>query len=258
MSTAAYRVTLEQFTGPVDLLLYLVRRSELDPSSLTLSRITEQFRETIAALQLIGEELNLELAGEFVVAVATLIEIKGRLSLPQEPVPELAEEATDDAGDAELVARLLQFKRFRDAAVRLGERAARQAERYCRLASDRPPSGSDPTQDRITGIEVWDLLSAFSRIAATQLDRGIETIRDDETPVHVYVEQVGGRIRRDGPTRFSALFAGERTRSRVVGVFLAILELVRHHRFVAEQPQRGGEIVIAPPHDADESAAETD
>ena len=248
MSTAAYRIEMDLFSGPVDLLLYLVRRSELNAGALTLSRLTVQFRETIDALELIGEELNIELAGDFVVTMATLIEIKGRQTLPQETETERPEAAPIESEPSDdLVARLLQFKRFRDAAVVLGRRADDQSRRYARMASDRPVSANDPTQDRIRGIEIWDLLSAFSRIAATQLDRGVETIRDEEVPVHVYVEQVSEYVLKAGRATFSELFAGERKRSRIVGVFLAILELVRHHRFVATQDAQGGEITITPP-----------
>ena len=250
MSAAAYRVDLDLFTGPIDLLLYLVRRSEIEASSLTLTRVVEQFREMVEALELIGQQLDLDLAGDFVVAVATLLEIKGRQTLPQE-VDEAAEpvEAVEQEPNADLVARLLQFKRFRDAATGLAEQAARQSERYTRMTVERPPSGSDPASDRIRGIEIWDLLSAFSRIAATQLDRGVETIRDEEVPVHVYVEQVAERIRQQGEVRFHALFDGERSRSRVVGLFLAILELVRHHGYAAEQ-LGDGDITICPPAEA--------
>ena len=257
MSTAAYRVDLDCFSGPIDLLLYLVRRSELEAQSLTLSSITQQFRETIDALDLIGEQLSLDLAGEFVVTIATLLEIKGQRSLPQEAEEEVTPDAVvDDAEpNPDLIARLVQFKQFRDVAGELRERATRQSERYARVADDRPPSGSDPTQDRVRGIEVWDLLSAFSRIAATQLDRGAAAIRDEEVPVHVYVDQVAEQVRAAGSTTFTELFRGENSRSRVVGIFLAILELVRHHRFKAEQPVDGGEITISPP---DETAANFD
>ena len=255
MPSHGYRIETDLFAGPIDLLLFLVRRSEVDPCGLSLAAVVSQFRDAIAGLELIGEVVDLDLAGEFVVVMATLIEVKSLRALPHEPVPDV-EDTVDDAAatDGDLVARLLQYRQFKDAAVVLGERASRRSERYARQADDRPPSASDPTRDRICGIELWDLLSAFSRIAATQLDRGVETIRDEETPVHVYVEQVAAKVRAGGVTRFESLFVGERTRSRVVGVFLAVLELVRHHRFrVSQAADRS--ITIEPPAESDEGAA---
>ena len=247
MAAARYRVESDLFAGPIDLLLFLVRRSEVDPKRLSLAAIVSQFREMVAALELIGETVDIDFAGDFVVAMATLVEVKSAQALPHEtePQPELPEESTIRTDD-DLVARLIQYRQFKDAAAVLGERAAARRQRYERQADDRPPGKSDPTRDRIRGIELWDLLAAFARIAATQLDRGVETIRDDQTPVHVYVDRVGERVRAAGPTRFVDLFDGDRSRSRVVGTFLAVLELVRHHRFRATQDAAGA-ITIEPP-----------
>ena len=245
-TTASYRVELDLFAGPIDLLLYLVRRSELATHSLSLSTLARQFRETIAGLELLDEELDLELAGRFVVALSTLLEMKGRAALPQEVSSEPEPEAVEESVDREdLVARLLLFKRVKDAAGVLATRAETQSQRYSRLVNERPASTSDPASDRIRGVEVWDLLSAFSRIAATQLERGVEAIRHEAVPVHIYVEEIATGIRENGPTSFRRLFAGRHDRQSVVGIFLAILELVRHHGFAAQQDQRGGDITIA-------------
>jgi segregation and condensation protein A len=244
MESPAYRVELDVFSGPLDLLLYLVRRSEVDVVDLPIARITVQFQEMLNVLEFI----DLDLAGDFVVMASTLVEIKSRLVLPraeEEPIDETPLDGDDPR--SELIQRLLQYKKFKDAAAALDERAAEWQERYPRLSDDRPTSGKDPAADRIKEVELWDLVSALGRVIRHKQVEEETSIKYDETPVAVYVEQIGERVRREGEVRFSALFEGENLRSRIVGLFLAILELLRHHHFRAEQPEDYGDILIRPP-----------
>jgi segregation and condensation protein A len=239
----AYRVQLDLFAGPLDLLLYLVRRNEVDILDLPIAEITAQFVDYLEVLELI----DLEVVGDFVATASQLVEIKSRLALPR---PEEDEETGPEIGGdprSELIQQLLEYKKYKDAARALEERAAEWQERYPRLSDDRPRTGKDPSADHIREVELWDLVSALSRVLRRKTVEQHARIRYDDTPISVYVERIGSRVRREGRVAFSALFDETRDRGRIVGMFLALLELLRHHDFRAEQPHDFGEIWITPP-----------
>lgn len=239
-----YRVELDIFTGPLDLLMYLVRRNELDIRDLKIAKITEQFQEFLELLEL----LDLDLIGDFLVMAATLVEIKSRESLPRQAEPEAEEPIADDFDPkGELVQQLIEYRKFKDAALALEERAAEWQERYPRLTSERPGTGKDPAADLIREVELWDLVSALGRVLKQKEVEQRATVRYDDTPIQVYVDRIGNRVRDEGRVAFTSLFGDETERSRIVGMFLAVLELLRHHGFRAEQTVDYGEIVILPP-----------
>jgi segregation and condensation protein A len=248
MSVPVYRVELDLFTGPLDLLLYLVRRSEVDIIDLPIARITRQFQEFLEVLQ----QLDLDLIGDFVVMASTLVEIKSRSVLPT-PAEEEEPLAEATAGDprSDLIQQLLEYKQFKEAAGALEEQAQQWQERYPRLADERPQTGKDPAADRIKEVELWDLVSALGRFLKRKEVEQDTTIRYDETPIQTYVEQIGARVRSAGALPFTALFDQETIRSKIVGMFLAILELIRHHAFRVQQPDDFGEIVILAPEAAE-------
>lgn len=240
-----YRVHLDVFRGPLDLLLYLVRKQELDIGDLPLATITSQFNEFLIALEI----LDLDLTAEFLITATTLAEYKSQHVLPKAADEETVtdDDAADDHVDTNLVARLVEYKRYKDAARHLEQMAATAAERFERIPEELPRTSRDPQQDRIRDIELWDLLSAFARIVKSQLTTDETKLQDKEIPVHIYVDQVGDEIRERGEVRFFDLFAEKNTRSPIVGIFLAILELVRHHGFRAEQTELFGDIILRPP-----------
>ncbi len=244
----SYRVELDLFTGPLDLLLYLVRRHELDIRNLPVAEVTRQFRDYLSVLEL----LDLDLVGDFVVMASTLAEIKSRMVLPQveeDPAPAEEPRGQDDPRH-ELIHRLLEYKRFKDAATALEERAADWQRRYPRLSDERPGRGRDPAADRIKEVELWDLVSALGRVLQHKDVEERASIRYDETPIQVYADQIAERVRREGEVGFTSLFDEEIRRSTIVGMFLAVLELLRHHGFRAEQDQDFGPILIRPPLEA--------
>lgn len=242
MSTQEYHISLAIFGGPMDLLLYLVRRNEVDILELPLARITHQFLEFLEVLQF----LDVDLASEFVATASTLAEIKSRTALPRQEEPEV-EQPLDEEPRNDLIQKLLEYKKLRDAAKALEEQAALWQERYPRLSDERPSQERDLASDRIKEVELWDLVSALARVLRRgTVDREVN-IRDDETPLSVYIESIGERVRREGRLAFSACFDQTSRRSVIVGMFLAILELLRHHNFRAEQPVDYEEIWILPP-----------
>ncbi|HUQ71929.1 MAG TPA: segregation/condensation protein A [Planctomycetaceae bacterium] len=241
--SAGYRVDLDGFAGPLDLLLYLVRRSELDVTRIPIAKITAQFLTFLEILQF----LDFDLIGDFVVVASTLVEIKSRQVLPQ-PEEDTAEpSALDDDPKGELITRLLAYKRYKEAASALDVRATEWQQRYPRLSDDRPTVGRDHTADPIREVELWDLVSALSRVLHKRVAEQTSAVRNDDTPIHVYVGQIADAVRHAGPVPFSQFFAGTNRRSRIIGIFLAILELLRHHAFRAEQPEAYGEIYVLPP-----------
>ncbi|QDT97961.1 segregation and condensation protein A [Gimesia aquarii] len=241
MTTAQYRVDLNIYSGPLDLLLYLIRRNELDILDFPIASITASFNEFLDVLELI----DLDLVGDFIVMASTLTEIKSRMILPRAEEEEIAEVIDDPRSD--LIQQLLEYKKFKDAATALEEHAAEWQEHYPRLSDERPKTGKDPSEDLIKEVELWDLVSALARVVKRKEVEEESSITYDDTPISTYVERIGEKVREQGRLAFSDFFEGEKLRSRIIGIFLAILELLRHHQFRAEQPIEYGEIWIMPP-----------
>ncbi|QDT89413.1 segregation and condensation protein A [Gimesia algae] len=251
MTTAQYKVDLSVYSGPLDLLLYLIRRNELDILDLPVASITASFNEFLNVLELI----DLDLVGDFILMASTLAEIKSRMVLPRAEEEEIAEVIDDPRSD--LIQQLLEYKKFKDAANALEEQAAEWQEHYPRLSDERPKSGKDPSEDLIKEVELWDLVSALARVVKRKEVEEHSSITYDDTPISTYVERIGARVRVEQSVTFSSFFEGEKLRSRIIGIFLAILELLRHHHFRAEQPVEHGEIWVMPPLDDTSEATET-
>lgn len=238
-----YRVQLDEFSGPLDLLLYLVRRNEIDLVDLPIAEITNQFLIFLQTLELI----DLDSVGDFVVMASTLIEIKSRLVLPRVEDPEAEQAlAAEEDPRTELIDQLLQYKQYKDAALALERQGELWQQRYTRQADERPQRGKDRSDDSFKEVELWDLVSALSRVLQKSVTEQTSSITYDDTPIAVYVEQIANLVRAAGRVSFSSLFEGANLRSRIIGIFLAILELLRHHGFRAEQPVDYGEIYVLP------------
>jgi segregation and condensation protein A len=231
-----FRVNLEAFRGPLDLLLYLVRKHEVDVTDIPIALITRQFLDHLEVLK----ELNVNDVGEFIEMASTLLEIKSRMVLPR------GGEEADEIEDPreELVERLLEYKKYRDAASILEEQSRRWQERIPRLADDLPPRRIDPAGQPIQEVELWDLVSAFGRIVRDNRVIQPSNIVYDDTPIHVYIRGIHQRLLRERRVAFSQLFAPGMHKSAMIGVFLAILELVRHHSVHTEQQDLHSEIWI--------------
>jgi segregation and condensation protein A len=242
-----FRVQLDLFRGPLDLLLYLVRKHELDITEIPLAQITEQYLQFLEVLK----ELRVDDVGEFLEMASTLVEIKSRLVLPHggEEIESLEDPRQD------LVQKLLEYKKYKDAASMLEERSRDWQQHYPRLADDLPPRQIDPADQPIHEVELWDLVSAMGRILRENQQTQAQAIVFDETPIQVYMQRIHERIARQRQVAFSELFEPGMHKSVIVGIFLAILELVRHHSVRAEQEDLHGEIRIVP-GDAFDAAAE--
>lgn len=237
-----FHADLSVFRGPMDLLLYLVRKHEVEIVDLPISLITDQYLEYLSVL----ERLDVNAVGDFLAVASTLIEIKSQQVLPR------ADEVEDELEDPrqELVRRLLEYKKYRDAASILEERGRSWQQRYPRLASDLPPRERNLSEEPIHEVELWDLVSAFGRIIRDTEAAKPSNIVYDDTPIHVYMSRIHARLLERGRLSFSDLFDPSMHRSTLVGIFLAILELVRHHHVRVEQNQLFGEIWVLPSLDA--------
>jgi segregation and condensation protein A len=233
-----YQVDLDTFRGPMDLLLYLVKRDEVDVCDIPIARVAEQFLEYMRVLELI----DVERAGDFLVMAATLMEIKSKLLLPR---ADESVEADEDPRQ-ELVRQLIEYKRFKEAATLLEAQAEQQSYRLPRQTVDAP-SDLDPAQQPLRQVELWDLVSAFGRLMRETLALQPQHIAVDQTPVQLYMDQIAARLATEPRLLFSALFTPPFERGRLVGIFLAILELMKAQRLVAEQPEPFGDIWLSRP-----------
>jgi segregation and condensation protein A len=236
-SSTGFQVRLQQFEGPLDLLLHLIREQELDIYDIPIARVTDQYLLYLQRM----EQLDLDVAGEFLVMAATLIELKSRLLLPRPPAPAV-EEGPDPR--AELVQRLLEYEKYREVASLL-----RDQEETCRLLYSRTvevdpeelppvPSGAVTTADLLAALKrVLERASAEKAPAAVIPRRRI-TLRLKMGEILRRLRESGGRL------LFHDLFSPERTRTEVVMAFLALLELLRQRRVDAAQERCLGEIVI--------------
>jgi segregation and condensation protein A len=230
-----YQVDLDSFRGPLDLLLYLVKRNEVDVCDIPIARILEQFQHYLDIMTV----LDVERVGDFIVMAGTLMEIKSKMVLPRG-----AEEAAEEEGDPrlELVRQLIEYKKFKDAAALLEARAERQGLRLARQPV-APPT-ADPSRQPLQQVELWDLVSAFGRLMRETLALQPQQIVVDHTPIQVYMEQIVQRLESEGPLTFRALFTPPYQRGRLVGLFLAMLELIKGCRIAADQTEAFAEITL--------------
>ncbi|MBN1942386.1 MAG: segregation/condensation protein A [Phycisphaerae bacterium] len=237
---AEYRVNLEMYNGPLDLLLYLIRRDEVDIHDIPIVSITEQYLSYVDMLQ----ALDPNLAGEFLVMAATLIEIKSRMLLP---VSEAAgEDGEDEFGidpRADLVRQLLQYKAFKDAAGDLQLAAELHALKHARRPG-RVHLGDEKDVD-LEEVRIWDLFDAFRGVmdAIGRRPQNHEVIYDD-TPVELHAEDILDRLQRDGAMSFEKIFEGRDQRSEIIGLFLALLELIRLQKIFVVQGENFGRIDV--------------
>ena len=239
-----YRVNLDIFAGPLDLLLYLVRKDEVDVYDIPIAKITTQYVEYIELLKM----FDLELAGEFLVMAATLMEIKSVMLLPMPEDEEEGEGGGVEDPRAELVRQLLEYKRFKDAANMLEEAGRQRQQRFTR--SDYILEKIKPTEEPeldLDQVSIWTLLEAFDGIMKSvgNLGESYKHIHDD-TPIDLYQIELLNRLQTDGPMTLNKVFEDCRNRLMMIGLFLAMLELIRNKLIWAEQPDVDGPIYLKP------------
>jgi segregation and condensation protein A len=256
-----YRVQLDAYSGPLDLLLHLVKRHEIDLNDIPIAQLTDQYLRHLQLLQLI----DVDQAGEFLVMAATLLEIKSQLLMPR---PQEAQDACDDPASSaatdpryELVQQLLAYKRYKDAAIALEDRYDSWSSRFpvypvARLKPDgADPDAAEPVELDLEDVHILDLCEAFANILDSIGQKREHEVTYDDTPISLHAEDIFDRLKRDGSMSLQAIFQGRPGRSEMIGLFLAMLELVRQRRVRATQDKIAGEICLEIHPDADKADA---
>ena len=234
-----YQVKFPVFEGPLDLLLYLIKKEEVDIYEVNLTQLATQFLEYIEVMR----ELDLDIAGEFLVMASTLIYIKSRELLPVEQ--QVVTEGEDEGEDPrwELIRQLVEYKKFKDAAAQLATLEARQEATFARVPV-KPVFEDDAPLPR-PRVGLFDLLNAVNAILKRVNQReDLRDIFDDKWSVSEKIETLRALILERSRMRFSELFAGATSRTEVVVTFLALLELIRLHVLECTQGEHFGEIDI--------------
>jgi segregation and condensation protein A len=228
------RFRLPIYEGPLDLLLHLIKRAELDPQDVTTSIITEQYLEQLNLM----EQLNLDIAGEYLVMAATLLLIKSFALLPH---PEMAD--TEEAEDLkrDLVERLLEYQRYREAAVKLGERAVLGRDVFA-APGEPVPAEQEPSAP--FEVSIFDLVSAMAAVLKRLGDRTPRRIELRDIPVAQCIPRILAALGEGERVVFTTLFEDLEDRPLVIATFMALLELIRRGAVRVWQDERHGPILL--------------
>ncbi len=231
-----YKVRLEVFEGPLDLLLYLIKQDEVDIHAVSIERITKQYLEYLSAFKI----LDIDVAGEFVVMAANLIYIKSRSLLPVHQQPPDAESEEEDPR-WELIRQLIEYKKFKDAAAHLQQRELRRERLFGRLP-EKPEFPQEQTM-QLSEVGIFDLINAFQRVLK-KLDKpeDLREIFEENFTVSDKIDVILNLATPGRAVRFTELFAGVASRTEIVVTFLALLELIRLKQLRVTQSAVFGEI----------------
>ena len=234
-----YKVRLEIFEGPLDLLLYLIKRDEIDIYDISLERITRQYLEYLQAFK----ELNIDVAGEFVVMAANLIYWKSRSLLPVDQQPP-EEDVDEDDPRWELIRQLIEYKKFKEAAEQLQVRQLEQEKVFSRIGSAPALTSNAPL--RLGEVGIFQLINAFQVVLKrVEARENLQEIFGENFTVSDKIDQILQSVANQTSIRFSSLFEKAASRVEIVVTFLALLELIRLKQVRAVQSNPFDEIEIA-------------
>ena len=237
----SYSIKLDKFEGPLDLLLHLIRKNELDIYDIPIALITRQYLEYLTLLK----ELNLEVAGDFLVMASTLLQIKSRLLLPN-PEPEEGEGEQEEDPRAELVRRLIDYQRYKDAAQHLGARELLGREVFARRCGSHELQ-IVPAEDEVVELDLFQLAEAFNTlIARTPKVRVHEVIGFESISIADAINEILALLQEREMLAFEELFQVDDSRDRLIASFLALLELCKLKMLKVLQNKACGEIYIYP------------
>jgi len=232
----SYKVELDVYNGPMDLLLYLIKREEVDIHEVSIAQIADQY---IAYLDML-QALDIELAGDFLVMAATLLEIKSRSLLPRPPAD--VEEGEDEEDPREtLIRQLIEYRRFKEAAGLLQDRGREMERRFARQTDERVlekiagAAEEIPAHELLEGVEVWDLFTTFSQIIRTLGYSKPREVVYDDLPVEQAAEELLARLEAEKSLLLTQLLDPKRGLGLLITMFLALLELARQRRIGVEQ-----------------------
>jgi len=237
------RLDQPAYSGPLDLLLYLVEQEEVDPTSICLHLVIEPYLIAVRALQAI----NLEETGEFLLVAATLVELKSLRLLPEKQsavkVPESESGSVQNVvvvdSKEELIRQLAEYRRYRAVAMALHGMADEQSKRMVRRAK-----GKGDLPAHLQPVELWDLVSAYARLVRETRTASVERLVVDFVPLPILINEILEALARKGPITLRDLVGSDPPKSRIIGLFLAILELLKSGEILAGQEVLYGDIWI--------------
>lgn len=231
-----YKVKLDVFEGPLDLLLYLIKKEEADIFDIPIAKITEQYLEYLEYMKM----LDLNIAGEFIVMAATLMHIKSRMLLPPEELP--PEEVEEEDPRAELVRRLLEYRKFKEAANQLAQMESNRSMVFPRSVDEA--QFIDQSEGPYFETSIFDLITAFSTVLKSiSREAFLEVVRDEYT-VEEKVHELFHLLVEKPVLYFKEIFEKAKNKMEIIAIFLALLELIRIKEVVVRQRQLFGAIEI--------------
>jgi len=239
--TPDYSIKLDIFEGPLDLLLYLIKKNEIDIYNIPVALITEQYLQYLKMIK----SLNLDLAGEYLVMASTLIHIKSKMLLPE---PEEPEEEEEDPR-AELVRQLIEYKTFKEAAADLSQRPLLERDVFTRAAFLPEETEKAPAEEEeLVEVSIFELIVAFHRVVS-RMDKDKEEFMDIETEkmsITDVINEIMERLALEKNVLFDDLLGEVKSRRRIIYTFLALLELIKLRMVKAYQASSFGAIRIFP------------
>lgn len=227
-----YKLKLSNFEGPLDLLLHLIKINEVDIYDIPIATITEQYIEYLDMMR----ELDLEIASEFLVVAATLIEIKSRMLLPMEP----GDEEPEEDPRFELIEQILEYKKYKEFAGHLEQRSEEESRLFQRNFKDEIDV---ETGEPLIEASIFELLQAFKRVLEYATGESFSEITLEETSVEERMQKIRDQLRVKDNILLDEIFEGEtKTKSILIATFLALLELIRLNEIAARQIKHFGEI----------------
>ena len=244
-----YKVRLDVFEGPLDLLLYLIKKNEVDIYDIPIGNITEQYMQYLDLMRM----LDLNVAGEFLVMAATLMMIKSRMLIPAEQRPELDEEEEEDPR-WDLVRQLVEYKKFKDAAMHL-ETLEEMRENVFFREGEGVHLETDSAV-ALTDTSIFDLIAAFNDALAKLPKESLTEIFTEQFTVADKVDYILGEIKQRDKISITGLFVNMRSRNEVACTFLAVLELIRLRQIRVMQEEAFSEIVVVRCDEEEEEGTE--
>ncbi|OGX40679.1 MAG: hypothetical protein A3C53_00190 [Omnitrophica WOR_2 bacterium RIFCSPHIGHO2_02_FULL_68_15] len=234
----SYRVKLPVFEGPLDLLLFLIKQNHIDITNLPIAEVVDQYLEYLGLMQI----LDLDIAGDFLVMAATLLQIKSKLLLPPDETP--AEEEEEPDPRAELVRRLLEYQQFKAAADRLQDLEQQRLAVFTRVPPEGQRLEEEVIEEPFFEASLFDLLTALSKVLRKVPKELFHEIVKDEFTVEQKAAALRERLTQTSQVTFAQLFETAKNKLEVITIFLALLELIRQRFVVARQGEVFGDILV--------------
>jgi segregation and condensation protein A len=231
-----YKVKLEIFEGPLDLLLYLIKKNEVNIHDIPIADVTEQYLQYLDLMQM----LDLNIAGEFLVMAATLMHIKSKMLLPQEELSQMQEE---EDPRQELVRKLLEYKRFKEAASKLQDMEKTHKETFTRPTQEDVSEGAEP-EEKYFEASIFDLITAFTKVLKEVPKQAFYEVIKDEVTVAEKMHEIFHLLVKNPALSFFGLFKDALNKIEIIATFLALLELIRMKDIVVRQDKAFGDIII--------------